>query len=566
MKRVRQAPTRSGVLATLSIVQPTFDIRASGLLIALYLVLHPSFCFRSNDYLLTKCCLYNWRPFKMTYFRRRIVFLAVVIFCLYYLHLHGIFGWGLLQTQTEPLTNPSPATTTKSHVDWKAIPQRYPVESMIPLPHGTPAKIPKIQNEFGKETRAEKRTRLARLEAVRESFLHSYRGYQHFAWLQDEVTPLSAEYKNGFGGWGATLIDTLDTLWVMGLKKDFAIAVAAVEKIDFTSSDSSIISVFETTIRYVGGLLGAYDLSHAKYPILLQKAVELGDMLYAAFDTPNRMPITYWEWERAAAGEDQEAGSSVPIADLGSLSMEFTRLTQLTGDPKYFDAIQRIYDALAEQQKQTRLPGMWPLMVNARKMDFTADATFTFGAMSDSLYEYFPKQHLLIGGLSQQYRKMYEATMVAAKKLIFFRPLNKYNQDILVAGTARDVGTKSQRLDPEGQHLTCFVGGMVGIAAKIFDRPEELDIASKLTDGCIWSYEAMPTGIGPEIFRAVPCMDPDDCTWSLDRYYGWIVNEMHFREDDEGEDPPLERAEKFVKHMGLIPGFTEIRERKYILR
>ncbi|KAI9691575.1 MAG: hypothetical protein M1822_007646 [Bathelium mastoideum] len=433
------------------------------------------------------------------------------------------------------------------------------------MPSGTPENIPKIQYKFGKETKAEKRIRQARLDAVRESFVHSYKGYQQHAWLQDEVTPLSGEYKNGFGGWGATLIDTLDTLWIMGMKKEFAIAVAAVEKIDFTSADSTVISVFETTIRYVGGLLGAYDLSRGKYPILLKKAVELGDMLYAAFDTPNRMPITYWEWARAAAGEDQEAGLSVPIADIGSLSMEFTRLTQLTGDPKYFDAIQRIYDALAEQQQQTRLPGMWPLMVNARKMDFRGDGTFTFGAMSDSLYEYFPKQHLLVGGSTRQYREMYEGTMKAANKHIFFRPLNEHNQDILVAGTARDVGTANQRLDPEGQHLTCFVGGMVGIGAKIFDRPDELDTARKLTDGCIWSYESMPTGIGPEIFRAVPCKDPDDCVWSLDRYHQWIADSLHYR-DDEDEDPPLERAEQFIRDMGLIPGFTEIRERKYILR
>ncbi|KAL9074633.1 MAG: hypothetical protein Q9157_004332 [Trypethelium eluteriae] len=500
----------------------------------------------------------------MAYFRRRIVFVAVaLLFCLY--HFHGISGGGgLLQTQTDPIA--ATQTIIKNRIDWNAVPQRYPVESMIPLPSGTPAKIPNIQYKFGKETKAEKRKRQERLEAIRESFLHSYRGYQKYAWLQDEVTPLSGEYKNGFGGWGATLIDTLDTLWIMGMKKEFAIAVAAVEKIDFTSSDSKVISVFETTIRYVGGLLGAYDLSRGKYPVLLKKAVELGDFLYAAFDTPNRMPITYWEWEKATSGEEQEAGTSVPVADLGSLSMEFTRLTQLTGDPKYFDAVQRIYDGLAEQQNDTRLPGMWPLMVNARKMDFTKDATFTFGAMSDSLYEYFPKQYLLVGGLSEQYRKMYEGTIKAAKKHIFFRPLNEENRDILVSGTMRDVATQSERLDPEGQHLTCFVGGMVGIGAKVFNRPEELDTARRLTDGCIWSYEAMPTGIGPEIFRAVPCLDPGDCTFSLDRYYHWIATDMHYREEDEDEDPPLTRAKTFVKEMGLFPGFTEIRERKYILR
>jgi mannosyl-oligosaccharide alpha-1,2-mannosidase len=67
--------------------------------------------------------------------------------------------------------------------------------------------------------------------------------------------------------------------------------------LDFTMSPSPTISVFETTIRYVGGLLSAYDLSDEKYPILLAKAIELGDMLYDSFDTANNMPVVgSWNW------------------------------------------------------------------------------------------------------------------------------------------------------------------------------------------------------------------------------------------------------------------------------
>jgi mannosyl-oligosaccharide alpha-1,2-mannosidase len=42
--------------------------------------------------------------------------------------------------------------------------------------------------------------------------------------------------------------------------------------------------------------LSAYDLSEGKHHVLLEKAVQLGDMLYGAFDTPNRLPITRWDW------------------------------------------------------------------------------------------------------------------------------------------------------------------------------------------------------------------------------------------------------------------------------
>jgi mannosyl-oligosaccharide alpha-1,2-mannosidase len=83
----------------------------------------------------------------------------------------------------------------------------------------------------------------------------------------------------------------------MDLKTEFEEAVESVRDIDFTTTEEDQINTFETTIRYLGGLLAAFDLSDGKYPVLLEKALELGDMLYAAFDTPNRMPITRWYWK-----------------------------------------------------------------------------------------------------------------------------------------------------------------------------------------------------------------------------------------------------------------------------
>ncbi|KAH0065226.1 hypothetical protein KCU82_g19228, partial [Aureobasidium melanogenum] len=80
---------------------------------------------------------------------------------------------------------------------------------MIPLPNGPPAQIPPIQHKFTQETPVERFKRQKRLAAVKNSFKHSWNGYKKNAWLQDEVRPLSGGYKNGFGGWGATLVDSL---------------------------------------------------------------------------------------------------------------------------------------------------------------------------------------------------------------------------------------------------------------------------------------------------------------------------------------------------------------------
>lgn len=188
-------------------------------------------------------------------------------------------------------------------IHWKKHPERYPIDAtdIILLPTNPPIKIPQIQFNFGLESSGDRKVREERLAAVKESFVHSWKGYKDHAWLRDEVAPLSGGWRNTFGGWAATLVDTLDTLWIMGMKEDFAHAVQAVEKIDFTTTEESVLNVFETTIRYLGGFLSAYDLSEGKYTILLTKAIELGDMIYSAFDTPNRMPMTRWDWMRWAS-------------------------------------------------------------------------------------------------------------------------------------------------------------------------------------------------------------------------------------------------------------------------
>lgn len=122
---------------------------------------------------------------------------------------------------------------------------------------------------------AEERGR--RKEAVKEAFLHSWHGYKEYAWLHDEVKPISGETNDGYGAWGVTLVDTLDTLWIMGLEDEFHDALAGVKRIDFTIAHLSQLNVYETIIRYIGGLLGAYDISGGKYTALLNKAMELGN-------------------------------------------------------------------------------------------------------------------------------------------------------------------------------------------------------------------------------------------------------------------------------------------------
>lgn len=59
---------------------------------------------------------------------------------------------------------------------------------------------------------------VSRLEAVREAFRHAWKGYKDFAWGHDELRPVSKSYSEWFG-LGLTLIDSLDTMWILGFKE-----------------------------------------------------------------------------------------------------------------------------------------------------------------------------------------------------------------------------------------------------------------------------------------------------------------------------------------------------------
>lgn len=422
-------------------------------------------------------------------------------------------------------------------LDWSKVQQFFPVASHAPLPTGTPKQLPRVQYDFPvASTHTNKRTE-KRQNAVRRVFLRSWKAYKAQAWLWDELNPVRGGGKNTFGGWAATLVDALDTLWIMGLHSDFYEAAAAAAALDFSNTTETSANMFETTIRHLGGLLSAYDLSGE--PALLEKAKELGDMLYMGFDTPNRMPGFWLNFENARTG-NQLAGTHDPSASPASLSLEFTRLAQLTGDVRYYDAIERIRAFLARTQNQTLLPGMWPTAIDFRNEEVLVDSSFTLGALADSLYEYLPKMYILTGGLEPSYENMYRDAMHVAIKHILFRPMLPDKEDILFAGNAY-VTNDEVNTAPEGQHLACFVGGMFLLGGRTFGIEEHIGIGERVTRGCAWAYDAFPTGLMPELFAMIPCPTLASCEWDASR---WAR---------EG-DPTLKM------------GFRNARDPRYILR
>jgi len=114
-------------------------------------------------------------------------------------------------------------------------------------------------------------------------------------------------------------------------------------------------------------------------------------------------------------------------------------------------------------------------------------------------------------------------------------------------------------LEQQGQHLVCFAGGTFALGGKLFDKSEHIDIGTKLTDGCIWAYNAMPLGIMPEVFFMSACPSIEKCAWNETV---WKSDVMTQKESDE----PIAAADRYTEEESLPPGFVSFRDKKYIIR
>lgn len=146
-------------------------------------------------------------------------------------------------------------------------------------------------------------------------------------------------------------------------------------------------------------------------------------------------------------------------------------------------------------------------------------------------------------------------TIVAIREHMLFRPMTPDNDDILISGkVARNSKMNEEVLTPEITHLTCFIGGMVGMSAKIFGIEGDLEIAKKLTDGCVWAYGAMPSGIMPEGSEVIACENAEKCTWNQTLYYERLDPSADYRDANLKEY--IENKEKLdaeAKEMNLNP-------------
>jgi mannosidase alpha-like ER degradation enhancer 2 len=242
---------------------------------------------------------------------------------------------------------------------------------------------------------------------VKREFLHAWRNYERYAWGHDELRPLSKTPRDWYGpSLLMTPVDALDTLIVMGEKRE---ADKARRLIDARLSFDQDIYVknFEITIRLLGGLLSAYELSGDRQ--LLALAEDLGKRLLPAFDSPTGLPYVYVNLK---TGKTQ--GTATNPAETGSLLLEFGTLSKLTGNPMYFDKAKR---ALVETYRRRSAIGLVGDGIDAASGQWTSPDSHISGGI-DSYYEYLLKCWQLFG--DRDCLDMWNASI---------GPINKYLAD-----------------------------------------------------------------------------------------------------------------------------------------
>lgn len=363
--------------------------------------------------------------------------------------------------------------------------EREPERALHPAPaHGgwqPPAPGQPFHFPTGEETKVYG-PKNGRQEAVVSAYKHAWKGYREHAWGHDELLPISKSYSEWFH-LGLTLIDGLDTMYLMGLREEFEDAKRWVAH-DMRLDQDVDVNLFECTIRVLGGLLSTYALSGDK--VFLDKAKELGDRLYPAFNPNSGVPYSDVNLHTHQAHKPRW-GPDSSTSEVSTIQLEFKYLSYLTGDKKYAERVSEIMRHLDALPKND---GLVPIFVNANSGQFSGN-TITLGARGDSYYEYLLKQYIQTSKTEPLYSRMWlESVNGIRRHLVKKTPSEQltYIAELINNG-----------MSPKMDHLVCFMPGALALSYAHGFEYDHLELAKELMKTCNEMYVRMPTGLAPEI-------------------------------------------------------------------
>jgi hypothetical protein len=262
------------------------------------------------------------------------------------------------------------------------------------------------------------------------------------------------------GNYSVTLVDSLSTLAILASGddgndgqsplKDFQAGVQALVELYGDGGErrpcgtkacgfdlDSKVQVFETNIRGVGGLLSAHLFAIGELPIrgyepgpvtqddeiaidwdgwiydgqLLRLAYDLASRLLPAFNTPTGLPyprvnlrhgIPFYRNSQAGVcrvdgtSSDPREITETCAAGAGSLILEFTTLSRLTGDERFETLAKKAFWAVWDRRSGIGLIGNG---IDAENGQWTSPPLAGIGAGVDSFFEYAVKSSILLSGL-----------------------------------------------------------------------------------------------------------------------------------------------------------------------
>ncbi|KAJ2725009.1 hypothetical protein GGI07_001578 [Coemansia sp. Benny D115] len=283
-----------------------------------------------------------------------------------------------------------------------------------------------------------KQRRLELREEVKQSFYHAYNGYMEHGFPFDELNPITCSGRGRdseipdninvndvLGDYLLTLVDTLDTLAIMGDKKEFALAVKNTIKHLPSFDVDSHVQVFEVTIRMLGGLLSAHIIATDENDTLgmrldtlvdsngtavyngelLRLARDLGYRLLPAFEaSPTGIPYPRTNLKR---GFNKSETSKTCAAGAGTLLLEFGTLSRLTNETIFEQVARHALNELWNERSKKNLFGN---TFDIKRRTWISRTT-GIGAGVDSLYEYMLKSYVYFG--NPEYLEIFEASYSA---------------------------------------------------------------------------------------------------------------------------------------------------------
>lgn len=333
-----------------------------------------------------------------------------------------------------------------------------------------------------------------RRDYVKKMMVHAWDNYVKYAWGRNELRPVSMRGHSasifGSASMGATIVDAMDTLYIMGMENEFERGREWISNNLDMNKMSGDVSVFETNIRYVGGMLSLYAFTGDN--LFKDKAIHIVDKLLPAFNTPTGIPYALVNMQTGSSKNfGWASGGSSILSEFGTLHMEFSYLSDITGNPVYKEKVDKIRQFISKQERPAKL---YPNYLHPKTGKWGQQHT-SVGALGDSFYEYLLKEWLRSGKRDTQAKDLFdEAAKDIEEKLVKVSP----------HGLTYIAEMKYNRLEHKMDHLACFAGGMYGLAAheeKDSNSDRWMGIAEGITATCHESYDRSDTKLGPEAFR-----------------------------------------------------------------